>query len=515
MKFWSKLLCAASVASFTLTGADEPTAKAPITHAALFQNNYALLVREVQSSPADKFLLEESIAPVYGSLWFFPGDNLSVTGVKKTSLTPTLDPLSNLANSYENLEVTVTLRTSGNEAARIVSGTMVRLGENNSNNFLAIRQKDGKLTVFRNSEVVTIESSGVNNTETKVENRLWMIERKNLSKNPLQINYLASGLSWEPALRVALGQNSILQIDRAATVVNQLEDLKDVEISLVSGFPDFQYLGRISALTSGKIPGLSVRMRGEASYRYDVLGELKHSEVKMNQSMISPLASSGTTEDICYTSFGKISLAKGEAFYKTLDSGTAKYERIVDWEIPDYRDVWGRLKYNFDDVNVNRNGDLWDAVRFKNPFTTPIASTPVEIVDGEKLLGQTTFKWVNPGEEALLKIAKAPTVSGIRTEFENSDKRELIRWGSYNYRRPVINGSIKIRNFRKSEVKVVAKLQFSGELTSVQGDPQSRVLNTGAYSVNPRRELIWEITVKPGEEVIHAYQYTLLVRESH
>ena len=160
-------------------------------------------------------------------------------------------------------------------------------------------------------------------------------------------------------------------------------------------------------------------------------------------------------------------------------------------------------------------------MRFKNPLESPITTAPIEIVDGGKLLGQTTIKWVNPGEETLVRITKALTVSGIRTETESDAKsgnqssiknREIISYAGDNYRKSTVDGEIKLHNFRTYETKVIAKLQYSGEFIEAEGEPKSKLLESGVYSVNPRRELTWEITLKPGEELMLTYKYTVMVR---
>ena len=108
MNMVSKLLLS-GLAGSALLGAAEPTAKAPVTRAALFKNGYALIIREVASAPADAFLLDESVTPVHGTLWFAPGDGLTVTGVKRLGDVPNRNPFADLAATYEGRKVTVTL----------------------------------------------------------------------------------------------------------------------------------------------------------------------------------------------------------------------------------------------------------------------------------------------------------------------------------------------------------------------------------------------------------------------
>ena len=87
------------------------------------------------------------------------------------------------------------------------------------------------------------------------------------------------------------------------------------------------------------------------------------SDLSMTESAVSPLPESGLSEDIHFTPAGKVTLPKGEVLYKTLATAKAKYERLVEWEIPDRRDQWGRIQFRGGNRDENQSGDLWDAVR--------------------------------------------------------------------------------------------------------------------------------------------------------
>lgn len=524
------LLSACLAAPALLAGAAEPQAKAPITRAALFKNGYALVVREIPAAPGDAFLIDEAVTPVHGTLWFAPGDGLTVSGVKRIGSEPNRNPFADFSASYAGRQVTVTLRASGSAPSRVVAGTVVQPGKQEgevapNTPFLAVKGSDGKLTVFARDEIVSIESDAINEALPE-EKRMLLVNRAGTAGKPFAVSYLSVGLTWAPAYRIALGPDAQLQLDQSATLINELEDLKGVELNLVSGFPNLEYLRVTSPLATGMTLQLFLQqLNGGGNFPMPRVMK----QVVMNYAAesaaagdaVSPLPESGLSEDIHFTSAGKVTLPKGEVLYKTLATAKAKYERLVEWEIPDRRDQWGRIQFRGGNPDENQSGDLWDAVRFKNPLESPITTAPIEIVDGGKLLGQTTVKWVNPGEETLVRIAKALTVSGIRTETEADDKsggsvgpkgREVINYAGYNYRKSTVNGEIKLRNFRTYEAKVIAKLQYSGEFIEAQGEPKSKLLESGVYSVNPRRELTWEITLKPGEELTLTYKYTVMIR---
>ena len=237
------------------------------------------------------------------------------------------------------------------------------------------------------------------------------MDRKGAAGNPFYITYLSPGLTWAPAYRIALGKESKLQLDQSATVINELEDLKDAELSFVSGFPNLEYIGVTSPLASGMtLQAFLQQLNANENGGTGAVMPRAMAQAAMNfkmeaDSAVSPLPGTGLSEDIHFAPGGKVTLAKGDVLYKTLATARADYERLVEWEIPDRRDQWGRFQQNYGSRNENPDGDLWDAVRFRNPLKAPITTAPVEIVDGEKLLGQSTIKWVNPGEEALVLSA--------------------------------------------------------------------------------------------------------------
>ena len=229
------------------------------------------------------------------------------------------------------------------------------------------------------------------------------------------------------------------------------------------------------------------------------------------------LPPSGESEDIHYRNIGKISLKKGERLYLPLESAESTYERIVEWTINDRRDNWGR-PVNFGSME-KYNGELWDAVSFRNPFKSPITTAPVEITDGGKFLGQTTVEWVNPGQKNILRITKAMTVTGQVTENEiaknsltKTAPRETVRIGNENYWKQEIEGTLALKNYRKTDAKAVIKLQFSGDLVSAEGNPSKQLVPQGYNSVNPRSELTWETVVKAEQEQKIHYRYSVLVR---
>ncbi|MBP3393123.1 MAG: hypothetical protein J6M38_01280, partial [Lentisphaeria bacterium] len=340
--------------------------------------------------------------------------------------------------------------------------------------------------------------------------------------------------AWAPSYRLELGKDSAMRLSMSTVIMNELEDLKDVEMNLISGYPNIKFENAASPMASGMTMAEFFRqLTGSGGMASPVLAQ----RIMSNKAFASDAAMgaavtgatlppSGESEDIHYRNIGKISLKKGERLYLPLESAESTYERIVEWTINDRRDNWGR-PVNFGSME-KYNGELWDAVSFRNPFKSPITTAPIEITDGGKFLGQTTVEWVNPGQKNILRITKAMTVTGQVTENEiaktslkeekassspaKSATRETVRIGGDNYWKQEIEGVLALKNYRKTNAKAVIKLQFSGDLVSAEGNPSKQLVPQGYNSVNPRNELTWETVVKADRELKIHYRYSVLVR---
>ena len=83
--------------------------------------------------------------------------------------------------------------------------------------------------------------------------------------------------------------------------------------------------------------------------------------------------------------------------------------------------------------------------------------------------------------------------------------------GGRQYRRSTVEGELSVSNHRKETVPMVIRRRFSGELVSADGEPKTSLREEGVYSVNKRYEMVWNLSLKPGEEKTLKYTYTVLV----
>ena len=76
--------------------------------------------------------------------------------------------------------------------------------------------------------------------------------------------------------------------------------------------------------------------------------------------------------------------------------------------------------------------------------------------------------------------------------------------------RPDIKGRIQLKNFRKTPVKLLIEMDYFGEFVSATGKPEKKALNHFG-SLNPKNQLVWNLTLKPGETRKLEFRYNIIV----
>lgn len=338
----------------------------------------------------------------------------------------------------------------------------------------------------------------------------------------VDIDYLTKGISWAPSYRLDLSDGKTLTITQQAVVRNELTDLKDVEIRLISGFPSVRYGGVSSPMSPNATWAnfFAQLSRGDTSGGGSLLmNNMSQQVAYQGRAMTTPEAAMGPAEagegvDLHYQSIGKRSLAPGESLSLNVADATSEFERVVEWNVPDTRDANGRPQNEYrrgQNADEQFDETAWDAIRFANPFAFPMTSAPAMLVSGGKFQGQQMSYWTNPKEQACIRVTKALSVSTRATEHEIPESRVEIRIAGNDFYKTQVEGELTVKNFRSRPVVMVMKRRFSGELLSAEAEPKKELLEEGVYSINKRNELSWRVEVPAGVERVIKYKYEVMV----
>jgi hypothetical protein len=518
--------------------ADDQSVKSNVESVGLFKNGLALVSRTIELPGPGSFRIDDMPTPVHGT--FFIESSTKITARSTMQLVDVPMNLSDdpLQDQLAGKTVRITLK----DKPEVFTGRVADLAATkkqdwdrdydqaryrsyyygqpmpagNEARFLIIDGPDRVLI-----DQATIQSIRIEDGATTIKKRkpvlILTTDDATAPKQVVRISYLTNGLAWAPSYRVDLLDDKQLAIEQTAVVKNELLDLKDVEVYLISGYPSISFSHVTSPLSleqkwSSFFQQLSMRpgrAQGGAMVQQQVV-----SNRAPTASADSPVIPADESIDIHYQPIGRQSLAEGDALSLSIAAGKAEYERIVEWTVPDNRDANGRCfdQYQREQFPEKFEDAAWDAVKFKNPLTFAMTTAPAMFMRDGKFLGQTTSTWVNAAESTTLRITKALSIRTSSREQEDPQKEREIVWVAGNdFRKVSVKGTLSVENFRKVDAKIIIKRQFSGELVKADENPKVTLREEGVWSVNQRNEMEWTITLKPGEKKTLEYSYTVLV----
>lgn len=515
------LTLAAMLPASPAVAADTPL-KSKIVAVDLFKNGLAIVKREATLGKSGTYTLDDVPAPVHGTFWIdSTGGTVDVVVRMQDVEVPASDtPPGSLQDDLAGKKVIVHFK--GDKRAP-VSGTMLKLKPTKQEDqvpgrFLVLQTAKGRVYV-EPTEVAAVESEDAGDKVIRRRPQMLLtLGETDKAETKVTIRYIAHGLSWAPSYRLDITDPKTLLLEQHAVVRNEMADLEGAEIRLISGYPSVEYAHVRSPLAPHTNWALFFSELANSRHReIDALGNsiVSQQAVAMNNyrgaaRLALGAIPTGEGVDLHYQSIGKRTLADGDVLSLTVAKGKADYERIVEWLVPDTRNAYGQVERN-----EGAADDAWDALRFKNPLSFPMTTGPAAVVASGQFNGQRTSFWVNAGEETVLRVEKALSVRTRATENEQLPKdgsaRDLIWLGGRQYRKTTVEGELAVNNHRKETVALVIRRRFSGELGSADGNPTRQLREEGVYSVNKRQELLWDISLKGGEEKKLKYTYTVLV----
>ena len=526
-------------------GAEE--VKAPVTGAMIFKNGVSAVRRTVSPGKATAFDLACDLVPLQGSVWFTgPVSSVVRKEVQRTEK-PAFWPRQNITKNFAGKKVTLIL-SNGQNPEREVTGIVwdpdPEVGQTRGtpypypiqeNSVWLRRQENGKeqFEMFARHRIVGLRVEGapkkVPLPEKQNKRPVWRFTLSAPASSVL-IDTLSRGLSWQSAYRIELAKNDKMKLFQDVEIVNNLADLDNITLILASGFASFLAPEHNSPMAMTQ-PG----SEGQPTVMYErgaFLNQAPASDMGYARKEVAyrrktapsfGTFGAGTSEDISLLPLKNFSLKKGEVCHKVLGSAEGSVERLVHWEIA------SRIRRN----GWNRGGQTdapvpMDALRFVNPFKTPITTSPLEIRDGGVVLAQVKIPWVNPGQKTVVDVTKALSIAGKVLEYDVPAKDiswaeklfhsiERNRQGTVvggwiagrRYRITDVQGELKMKNYRQNPAKFLITLDYAGVFISAEENPKQET-RPRIDSINPESRLVWELTLPAGAEKTLKYRYSLL-----
>lgn len=524
--------------------AEEAAAPSRIVSVSLFKNGLALVKREVTAPGPGTFRLDYIPEAVHGTYWVESPVKVESAVQMREVEVPAEPTGANLQEELAGKKVTVYFREDRRtplvgtvlpppKSSTALPAPVVPAWEealayrplttHHNGRFLILQTAKGRAYV-EPGDIAYFEAENVDATVKRRKPVLLLtVGPEAKAETRITVSYLGHGLAWAPSYRVDTSDAKRLVLEQSAVVKNEMVNLTDAEMFLITGFPSVQFANVASPLspnTSWAAFFHQLNQRAQASHAatMNVASQVAFNRADALQGPQVNTLPGHEGVDLYYHPIGKRTLAKGDALALTTRRGDADYERIVEWLIADHRDAFGNpTNRRREESETEEVVDVpWDALRFKNPFPFPMTTGPAMVSTHAKFSGQRLTSWVNAGEETTLRVTKALSVRTHAVENEQQVKtgesqRDVIDIGGRRFRRATVEGQLTVFNHRAEPVKLLIRRRFSGDLIKATANPKITLLEEGVYSVNKRNELVWTVSLKPAEELRLPYQYRVLV----
>jgi hypothetical protein len=343
----------------------------------------------------------------------------------------------------------------------------------------------------------------------------------------LTVSYLSRGITWAPSYMVDINSGDKALLSAKAEVINEVCDLNDITLQLVTGFPNLLFADVISPLAMKEnleqflyslAEGQTEEQRRQR--RLDVAGNVMYQRAGIITGLSGPVmpqygsAEMGkVAEDLFVYPVEKVSLAKGQIGYLPLFTKSVPCEHIYRWEIPDYIDE--REHYYYEQPEKQQpepEQEVWHCLRMTNTTNVPWTTAPAEIVSTGLILGQDILNYTPAQGKTVLRITKAVSIKAEQSELETTRNRDALQLYTGHFDLVTIEGKLLVTNFQPKAVTVEITKTLSGEVKSSQPEAKIESMAKGLLRMNGIRKLNWTIELKLGEQKQLGYTYDVYVR---
>lgn len=499
-----------------------------VERVALFKNGYAC----VQMCGKMEDGLQQSIkgmpTPVLGTLWWnSAADILRVSAIDNAVSQPfELMNRADLLAANVGKQVEFTLSgdkivyrgrialpgMSGGDNSSFTSPLLPKSSpEAKTSNFsvFTLQMDDGSCSNFlvRDISSLTIASDQSPQTPTdKVSVRELSVSlREPAPGADLRLGCLSYGLSWLPIYSVELQGDDHAKVTCSAMIMNDLVDMKDVRLDLVTGFP---------ALGKSLVPSPLSTMQDLKKFLESLDLSLQNEEsqlvsVMSNYAMPEERAASG---DINAALPGQLSRAE-DLFYYTIPAfscnrGETVVRDIMELSVP-CKHVYTCTVGNQDELfSRSRRGaplaEVWHAVRLSNTGEMPWSAGTASCYAADRLIARSLLHTTIPGQKSLLQINRTFDASvSCSEELVNDDAEKNDK--SNEKACEVYRGVVEFKNESDHEMEIELTKNINGTVTEASDGGQMNV--TPLYRRNARSIIVWKLTVAPGETKNLTYTY--------
>ncbi len=384
-----------------------------------------------------------------------------------------------------------------------------------------------KILSLNKSSIQSLELADGSELKTKIEKekaRAKIHVGNNPKSAELTVAYLEKGIVWSPSYRVNIEKEKIADITLDAVLANDMEDLENVEVSFVVGYPNFLYADMLSPLTLQQTVGNFIQALMSGDRRSDQVGRFGNvmsqsiayntanfdtsSRAGATYSATQPMAGE-TSEDLYFYKKTPVTLKKGDRARYAVFNASVPYEHLYQWDIPDSMNVDDR-GYRQDSGNRKEpENHVWHVLRFENTTKQPWTTAPAFTMNGTMPVAQDVLNYAPPGAKTTLRLTVATDIRAEQSQTEKARKQTNIVGRTFD--EVMVAGKLKVTNWKSKETCIIIKKSLVGEVLETEADGKVTKVARKLTAVNPNSEIEWEFHLPGGKDKEINYSYKVLV----
>lgn len=503
----------------------------------VFKNNSGFFTKEGAVRPKNKqhfFDLETMPKAAYGTFWLSGQNLMHLTSYEKEMISVKEISREYIPNQhYDFLKLNKSKKVKLFVRGDITfNGTITEV----SPSLVFLQLESGELLSLPINEIryiILLEKSNEFKTTTrsdttKTNKQIVELQFKNNKQQNLDLVYFQNGIGWTPSYKIELQPKSKAKITMQAALSNQAEDLENVNINFVVGYPNIKYANTLDILFNDTNISKIINQNGQnknnyvqfldrgrrGTGNYYVNGVSSGGNSADNTSANSSNIKSVAEEDFYFYNLNNISLPKGGRGYFSIFETTVPYQDLYEVDlVKNHNNYYAYQPYDYKDEFRNK---VWHILKLENKSKHAWTSGAAMVVkkDGNTVrpISQDDLNYVPMQGSGKLKLTISPDVSVKDYEKEKARTPRKMQSDGYKYEVITVAGEIKIQNFKSKDIQLNIKKTIVGNLLNSNFD----WLKSGRVNIqiplNKINEVCWEMKLKAGEKKVIEYEYDVYVR---
>lgn len=474
----------------------------------LFKNGYAVVMREASIPASGDYIVRDIPQAGLGTFWVMTSNGTHLESLKNESneivgperFVGSLDEIVAL-NKDKYLDITY----FGNQniaKAKILS----------TDGAIILFQVGDEIRAINKGAITSIRSDSKLIYKTKDTSQTRVLHLKVVAGENAKVRLLTleKGLSWSPSYYLDLSDPKSLNLIARCTLIDDLTDLKDSAIRLVTGFPNFQHATSVDPMSFFQAVLQSSGYLQNQAYVGQFGGGIggggmarRDETMSVADAFAGGALPGGGNEDLFYYDLPHVSMKKTDRVYQPLFDAKAEYEHVYHLSIDENRSA---------ETNLNQNRgplEVWHTLVFTNPMSQPLTTAPALVVSKGEVLGQSTIEYTPTSAKVRLNLTKALDIPADIREEEVSRNRVAIAGRAFD--EVVVKGKIRIENRKATPVHLEVVKHLIGEVREINESGASEKTTQGLAEFNPRSTLKWDTTVAGYKTLDLTYTYMVRI----